>query len=148
MNLIKDKNHIVNSIYAEQNFNKFQHLLMIKAPTSLGNSIPQYNKGYIWQIHNQCFKHLDKNKDILKTYSYASFFWLSEYLNNFILGEGKHWKLLSIRGRDLTQFQQLSNHLSRETWNPDNDGAMTGMPTSWQVLLTNAYLFLSAKLHV
>lgn len=35
MNLIKGKNHIVNSIYAEENFNKFQHLLMIKAPTNL-----------------------------------------------------------------------------------------------------------------
>lgn len=112
------------------------------------NSIPQYNKGYIWQIHDQCFKHLDKNKVILKTYSSASSFWLSDYLNNFILGEGKHWKLLSIRERDLTQFQQLSNNLNRETWNPDNDGAMTGMPTPWQVLLTTAYLFLSAKLHV
>lgn len=68
------------------------------------NNILQYNKGYIWQTHDQCFKYLDKSKDILKTYSYASSFWLSDYLSNFMLREKKHWKLLSFRRRDLTQF--------------------------------------------
>lgn len=45
---MKDKNHTIISIDAEQAFDKIQHLFMTKAEQS-GNrgNIPQQNKGHI-----------------------------------------------------------------------------------------------------
>ena len=55
INKLKNKNHMIISIDAEQAFDKIQHILMIKnSPESehRGN-LSQYNKGHIWQTHNK-----------------------------------------------------------------------------------------------
>ena len=49
INKMKDKNHMIMSIDAENTLDKIQHLFMIRNTQQSGNrgSIPQYNKGHI-----------------------------------------------------------------------------------------------------
>ena len=55
INKLKNKNHMIISIDAEEAFDKIQHPYMIKNPPESRHrrNIPQHNKSCIWQTHSK-----------------------------------------------------------------------------------------------
>lgn len=111
------------------------------------NNIPQYKKGHVWQTNDQYHKHLERKNVILRRYTYVPALWLSDCRNDLMMGEGKGWESVSVRGRN-SSVPTMIHPPCWTDWTPNMKWTIMGRTTPQWILLRYGYLFLSTKFHV